>query len=76
MLRGRPGHSPTEEALLQAREAELEKEQQRVRKEKEAEIARLRALQEKAQDYRAEQVPDWAGRCEELLDVLLGRAGP
>lgn len=40
----------------QAREAEYEAEQEKIRKEKEKEIARLRALQEKAQDYRAEQV--------------------
>lgn len=40
----------------QAREAEFEAEQEKIRKEKEKEIARLRALQEKAQDYRAEQV--------------------
>lgn len=40
----------------QAREAEFEAEQERIRREKEKEIARLRAMQEKAQDYRAEQV--------------------
>lgn len=41
----------------QAREAEFEAEQERIRREKEKEIARLRAMQEKAQDYQAEQVP-------------------
>lgn len=41
----------------QAREAEFEAEQERIRREKEKEIARLRAMQEKTQDYRAEQVP-------------------
>lgn len=40
----------------QAREAEFEAEQERMRREKEKEIARLRATQEKAQDYQAEQV--------------------
>lgn len=40
----------------QAREAEYEAEQEKIRREKEKEIARLRALQEKAQDYQAEQV--------------------
>lgn len=40
----------------QAREAEFEAEQERIRREKEKEIARLRAMQEKAQDYQAEQV--------------------
>lgn len=42
--------------FLQAREAEFEAEQERIRREKEKEIARLRAMQEKAQDYQAEQV--------------------
>lgn len=42
--------------LPQAREAEFEAEQERLRREKEREIARLRAMQEKAQDYQAEQV--------------------
>lgn len=41
----------------QARETEYEAEQEKIRREKEKEIARLRALQEKAQDYQAEQVP-------------------
>lgn len=40
----------------QAREAEYEAEQEKIRKEKELETARLRALQEKAQDHQAEQV--------------------
>ncbi|XP_054979384.1 cilia- and flagella-associated protein 45 isoform X2 [Sorex araneus] len=51
-----------------AREAELEKEQQHVRREKEKEIARLRALQEKAQDYRAEQDALRAKRNQEVAD--------
>ncbi|XP_013917753.1 PREDICTED: cilia- and flagella-associated protein 45 [Thamnophis sirtalis] len=38
-----------------AREAEFEAEQEKIRKEKEMETARLRALQEKAQDHQAEQ---------------------
>ncbi|XP_030260197.1 cilia- and flagella-associated protein 45 isoform X2 [Sparus aurata] len=37
------------------REAEYEAEQRRIKKEKELEIARLRARQEKAKDYEAEQ---------------------
>ncbi|TKS81265.1 Cilia- and flagella-associated protein 45 [Collichthys lucidus] len=37
------------------REAEYEAEQRRIKKEKELEIARLRARQEKAKDYKAEQ---------------------
>ncbi|XP_036930514.1 cilia- and flagella-associated protein 45 isoform X1 [Acanthopagrus latus] len=37
------------------REAEYEAEQRRIKKEKELEIARLRAQQEKARDYKAEQ---------------------
>ena len=41
---------------LQEREAEFEAEQRRIKKEKELEIARLRAKQEKAKDYKAEQV--------------------
>ena len=44
----------------QAREAEFEAEQERIRREKEKEIARLRAMQEKAQDYQAEQVPTYS----------------
>lgn len=41
----------------QAREAEFEAEQERIRREKEKEIARMRVMQEKVQDYLAEQVP-------------------
>lgn len=37
------------------REAEYEAEQERIRKEKEKEVARLRALQERARDHQAEQ---------------------
>ncbi|XP_034404294.1 cilia- and flagella-associated protein 45 [Cyclopterus lumpus] len=37
------------------REAEYEAEQRRIKKEKELEIARLRARQEKAKDYKSEQ---------------------
>lgn len=40
----------------QAQEAEFEAEQERMRRKKEKETARLRAMQEKAQDYQAEQV--------------------
>lgn len=42
--------------LVQERDAEYEAEQRRIKKEKELEIARLRARQEKAKDYKAEQV--------------------
>ena len=41
----------------QAREAEFEAEQERIRREKEKEITRLRAMQERAQDHQAQQVP-------------------
>ncbi|EDL94720.1 coiled-coil domain containing 19 [Rattus norvegicus] len=51
-----------------AREAEFEAEQEKIRKEKEKEIARLRALQEKAQDYRAEQDALRAKRNQEVAD--------
>ncbi|XP_049633582.1 cilia- and flagella-associated protein 45 [Suncus etruscus] len=51
-----------------AREAELEKEQQRIRKDKEKEIALLSALHEKAQDYRAEQDALRAKRNQEVAD--------
>ncbi|XP_052056297.1 cilia- and flagella-associated protein 45 [Apodemus sylvaticus] len=51
-----------------AREAEYEAEQEKIRKEKEKEIARLRALQEKAQDYRAEQDALRAKRNQEVAD--------
>lgn len=42
--------------LLQEREAEYEAQQRQTKKEKELEIARLRARQEKAKDYKADQV--------------------
>ncbi|XP_041909938.1 cilia- and flagella-associated protein 45 [Arvicola amphibius] len=51
-----------------AREAEFEAEQERLRREKEKEIARLRAMQEKAQDYRAEQDALRAKRNQEVAD--------
>ncbi|XP_029791697.1 cilia- and flagella-associated protein 45 isoform X1 [Suricata suricatta] len=51
-----------------AREAEFEAEQERIRREKEKEIARLRAMQEKAQDYQAEQDALRAKRNQELAD--------
>ncbi|CAO2638437.1 Cilia- and flagella-associated protein 45 [Lemmus lemmus] len=51
-----------------AREAEFETEQERIRREKEKEIARLRAMQEKAQDYRAEQDALRAKRNQEVAD--------
>ncbi|KAL1769623.1 cilia-and flagella-associated protein 45 isoform X2 [Sigmodon hispidus] len=51
-----------------AREAEYEAEQERIRREKEKEIARLRAMQEKAQDYRAEQDALRAKRNQEVAD--------
>lgn len=41
---------------MQEREAEFEAEQERIRREKEKETARLRAMQERAQDHQAEQV--------------------
>ena len=40
----------------QEREAKFEAEQERIRWEKEKEMARLRAMQERAQDHQAEQV--------------------
>lgn len=43
-------------SVLQAREAEYEAEQKQIKKEKEKEVARLRALQERARDHKAEQV--------------------
>nr|XP_023409719.1 cilia- and flagella-associated protein 45 [Loxodonta africana] len=52
----------------QAREAEFEAEQERIRREKEKEIARLRAMQEKAQDYQAEQDALRAKRNQEVAD--------
>ncbi|XP_007129676.2 cilia- and flagella-associated protein 45 isoform X2 [Physeter macrocephalus] len=51
-----------------AQEAEFEAEQERIRREKEKEIARLRAMQEKAQDYRAEQDALRAKRNQEVAD--------
>lgn len=42
----------------QEREAEFEAEQERIRWEKEKETARLRAMQERAQDHQAEKVSD------------------
>ncbi|KAI4579483.1 hypothetical protein MJT46_000851 [Ovis ammon polii x Ovis aries] len=51
-----------------AREAEFEAEQERIRREKEKEIARLRAMQEKAQDYQAEQDALRAKRNQEFAD--------
>ncbi|XP_015104580.3 cilia- and flagella-associated protein 45 [Vicugna pacos] len=51
-----------------AREAEFEAEQERTRREKEKEIARLRALQEKARDYQAEQDALRAKRNQEVAD--------
>uniref|UniRef100_A0A8C2QHJ2 Cilia- and flagella-associated protein 45 n=1 Tax=Cricetulus griseus TaxID=10029 RepID=A0A8C2QHJ2_CRIGR len=51
-----------------AREAEFEAEQEKVRREKDKEIARLRAMQEKAQDYRAEQDALRDKRNQEVAD--------
>ncbi|XP_027946804.1 cilia- and flagella-associated protein 45 isoform X1 [Eumetopias jubatus] len=51
-----------------AREAEFEAEQERIRREKEKEIARLRTMQEKAQDYQAEQDALRAKRNQEVAD--------
>ncbi|ELV10591.1 Coiled-coil domain-containing protein 19, mitochondrial, partial [Tupaia chinensis] len=51
-----------------AREAEFEAEQERIRREKEKEIARLRAMQEKAQDHQAEQDALRAKRNQEAAD--------
>ncbi|XP_016046968.1 cilia- and flagella-associated protein 45 [Erinaceus europaeus] len=51
-----------------AREAEFEAEQERIRREKEREVARLRAMQEKAQDYQAEQDALRAKRNQEVAD--------
>ncbi|XP_028274642.1 cilia- and flagella-associated protein 45 isoform X2 [Parambassis ranga] len=52
----------------QEREAEYEAEQKRIKKEKELEIARLRAQQEKARDYKAEQDELRARRNQEIAD--------
>ncbi|KAL6092596.1 hypothetical protein STEG23_028830 [Scotinomys teguina] len=51
-----------------AREAKFEAEQERIRREKEREIARLRAMQEKAQDYQAEKDALRAKRNQEVAD--------
>ncbi|KAM5202604.1 cilia- and flagella-associated protein 45 isoform 3-T3 [Hipposideros larvatus] len=51
-----------------AREAEFEAEQERMRREKDKEIDRLRAMQEKAQDYQAEQDALRAKRNQEVAD--------
>ncbi|XP_063002353.1 cilia- and flagella-associated protein 45 [Elgaria multicarinata webbii] len=51
-----------------AREAEFEAEQEKIRREKEMETARLRALQEKAQDYQAEQDALRAKRNQEATE--------
>ncbi|XP_071327968.1 cilia- and flagella-associated protein 45 [Trachinotus anak] len=50
------------------REAEYEAEQRRIKKEKELEIARLRARQEKAKDYQAEQDELRARRNQDIMD--------
>ncbi|ELK38508.1 Coiled-coil domain-containing protein 19, mitochondrial [Myotis davidii] len=51
-----------------AREAEFEAEQERIRREKEKEIARMRVMQEKVQDYLAEQDTLRAKRNQEVAD--------
>ncbi|XP_026572055.1 cilia- and flagella-associated protein 45 [Pseudonaja textilis] len=51
-----------------AREAEFEAEQEKTRREKEMETARLRALQEKAQDHQAEQHALRAKRNQEATE--------
>lgn len=51
-----PHRSVKDRPPLQEREAEHEAEQKRVKKEKELEISRLRAQQERAKDHQAEQV--------------------
>ncbi|KAK2847008.1 hypothetical protein Q5P01_010007 [Channa striata] len=50
------------------REAEYEEEQRQIKKEKELEIARLRAKQERAKDYKAEQDEIRARRNQEITD--------
>ncbi|XP_037631053.1 cilia- and flagella-associated protein 45 [Sebastes umbrosus] len=50
------------------RDAEHEEEQRRIKKEKELEIARLRARQEKAKDYKADQDELRARRNQEASD--------
>uniref|UniRef100_A0A3B5ALT4 Cilia- and flagella-associated protein 45 n=1 Tax=Stegastes partitus TaxID=144197 RepID=A0A3B5ALT4_9TELE len=52
----------------QGQEAEYEAEQNRIRKEKELEIARLLAQQEKAKDHKAEQDELRARRNQEIAD--------
>uniref|UniRef100_A0A1A8D1A4 Cilia- and flagella-associated protein 45 n=1 Tax=Nothobranchius kadleci TaxID=1051664 RepID=A0A1A8D1A4_NOTKA len=52
----------------QERQAEHEAEQVRIKKEKELEIARLRARQEKAQDYKAQQDELRARRHQESIE--------
>ncbi|KAG8560231.1 hypothetical protein GDO81_014851 [Engystomops pustulosus] len=51
-----------------AREAEYEAEQEKIKKEKEKEVARLRALQERARDHRAEQDALRAKRNQESME--------
>ncbi|XP_072309516.1 cilia- and flagella-associated protein 45 [Eucyclogobius newberryi] len=50
------------------REAKHEAEQNRIKKEKELDIARLRARQEKATDYKADQDEQRARRNQEQID--------
>ncbi|XP_051849652.1 cilia- and flagella-associated protein 45 isoform X2 [Antechinus flavipes] len=50
------------------RESEFEAEQEKIRKEKDKETARLRAMQEKAQDYQAEQDALRARRNQEMAE--------
>ncbi|KAM6932901.1 cilia- and flagella-associated protein 45-like [Xenentodon cancila] len=52
----------------QERDAEYEEDQRRVKKEKELEIARLRAQQEKARDLKAEQDALRARRNQEMIE--------
>ncbi|XP_061576247.1 cilia- and flagella-associated protein 45 [Cololabis saira] len=52
----------------QERDAEYEEEQRRIKKEKELEIARLRAKQEKARDLKAEQDEIRARRNQEMTE--------
>ncbi|KAM4013241.1 cilia- and flagella-associated protein 45 isoform 2-T2 [Anomaloglossus baeobatrachus] len=51
-----------------AREAEYEAEQEKIKREKEKEVARLRALQERAQDHHAEQDALRAKRNQEAME--------
>uniref|UniRef100_UPI003AAA80AC cilia- and flagella-associated protein 45 n=1 Tax=Centroberyx gerrardi TaxID=166262 RepID=UPI003AAA80AC len=50
------------------REAEYEAEQRRIKREKEKEVGRLRALQERAKDYKAEQDELRARRNQEAAE--------